>query len=230
MKVNEIFTSIQGEGSYVGMPCIFLRLQGCDYNCSLCDTKDSISTHAGKEISIDDIVQELLQHNLDTVVITGGNPLFADDIVDLICAISEAGLKIHIETQGTFLYKIVKDSIYEMLEHISISPKMQERKVWDASFTDTLSYNINEMIYYSDYLTIDIKYPCIPKDIQVYKIFINKLKIRDSERIRKYIMVRSNEGEDYQTACQKLIKTALKSDITGFFLQPQVHKLIGDIK
>jgi 7-carboxy-7-deazaguanine synthase len=82
MKVNEIFYSIQGEGTLVGVPSIFLRLTGCNLRCSFCDT--TYAYEQGTEMSIQEILDEIKKFACTTVCLTGGEPLLQKDAPKLI--------------------------------------------------------------------------------------------------------------------------------------------------
>ncbi|MCD8301461.1 MAG: 7-carboxy-7-deazaguanine synthase QueE [Prevotellaceae bacterium] len=96
MRVNEIFYSIQGEGAYMGLPAVFLRLAGCNLSCPFCDTSHSRFT----EMSEEEIVAEAAKHEARNIVITGGEPML-QLTASLTKALREAGFSIHLETNGT---------------------------------------------------------------------------------------------------------------------------------
>ena len=73
LKVNEIFFSIQGESSYAGKPCVFVRLTGCNLRCSYCDTRYAYDE--GEDLAIDEIVKRITSYACNLIEITGGEPL-----------------------------------------------------------------------------------------------------------------------------------------------------------
>jgi 7-carboxy-7-deazaguanine synthase len=100
MKVCELFTSIQGESTYAGTPCTFIRLSGCNLRCSYCDT--TYSYEVGTEMSLEEIIEKVRDAGLNLVEITGGEPLLQHDaVVDLVRRLLDAGYKVLIETNGT---------------------------------------------------------------------------------------------------------------------------------
>ena len=99
MKVNEIFYSIQGEGTQCGLPTIFIRLTGCNLRCSYCDTKYAYTK--GKQLSIEEITYALQEFPCNTVCITGGEPLIHQDLLELVKALSKNNNDISIETNGS---------------------------------------------------------------------------------------------------------------------------------
>lgn len=103
--VQNIFLTIQGEGMYVGMPAVFIRLGGCNLACSFCDTEFESFT----EIPVSQIIDDVLfkKGNSDLVVITGGEPL-RQPIEFLVERLLDLGLKVQIETNGTLYRKLPK--------------------------------------------------------------------------------------------------------------------------
>lgn len=121
VKINEIFTSIQGEGPFVGYKQIFIRLCGCNLNCKYCDTDyDSINA---KEYSIDDVISFIRKNiNLHSVSLTGGEPLLHENfITDLSQNINNL-IPIYLETNGT-LYKAL-ENIVDCITYISADIKL----------------------------------------------------------------------------------------------------------
>lgn len=99
LRVHEIFASIQGESSFAGWPCAFLRLSGCNLACSWCDT-----LHAGESftaMTVPDAVRAILDLGLPLAEITGGEPLLAPETPDLVAALADAGLTVLVETNGS---------------------------------------------------------------------------------------------------------------------------------
>jgi 7-carboxy-7-deazaguanine synthase len=98
LTVNEIFHSIQGESTYAGEPCVFVRLTACDLRCSWCDT--SYAFHEGRKMSVDDVLADVEQYGCGTVEVTGGEPLLQPDVYPLMSKLLEAGKRVLLETGG----------------------------------------------------------------------------------------------------------------------------------
>jgi 7-carboxy-7-deazaguanine synthase len=98
LTVNEIFHSIQGESTYVGEPCVFVRLTACDLRCVWCDT--AYAFHEGRKMSIDDVLAEVERYQCTMVEITGGEPLLQRDVYPLMDRLLAAGKRVLIETGG----------------------------------------------------------------------------------------------------------------------------------
>ncbi|MEO5361623.1 MAG: radical SAM protein [Nitrospirota bacterium] len=99
MKVCEIFTSIQGESSYAGLPCTFVRLTGCNLRCSYCDTQYAYDE--GVDITISEIAEQVLSAGTYLVEITGGEPLMQNETAALAEHLSGMGHRVLIETNGS---------------------------------------------------------------------------------------------------------------------------------
>ena len=103
MKVNEIFYSIEGEGIRAGYPCVFIRLCGCNLNCSYCDTRYACGEDEQEyeDLSISEILSNVREYGCKRVTITGGEPTIHTDFYDLVKALHTGGYLINIETNGT---------------------------------------------------------------------------------------------------------------------------------
>ena len=99
LKVNEIYYSIQGESSYSGYPCVFVRLTGCNLRCSYCDTK--YAYHEGEKLEVTDILQMIKAYQCPLVEITGGEPLIQADTPALIKILLDNGFNVLLETNGS---------------------------------------------------------------------------------------------------------------------------------
>jgi len=98
LTINEIFHSIQGESTYAGRPCVFVRLTACDLRCRWCDTPYAF--HEGRKMSVDEVVADVEARRCPTVEVTGGEPLLQPDVYPLMQRLLEAGKTVLIETGG----------------------------------------------------------------------------------------------------------------------------------
>jgi 7-carboxy-7-deazaguanine synthase len=118
MRIAEIFYSIQGEGSLVGVPSVFIRTSGCNLRCSWCDTPYTSWHPEGDDLSLHAILARVAQWPQSRhAVVTGGEPMIAPGIVDLTNALHARGFHITIETAGTVFAPVACDLM-------SISPKL----------------------------------------------------------------------------------------------------------
>ena len=98
MVINEIFYSVQGESTYAGRPCVFVRLTACDLRCSWCDTPYAF--HEGTKRQLDDVIEEVERFDCPLVEVTGGEPLLQRDVYPLMHALLERGKTVLLETGG----------------------------------------------------------------------------------------------------------------------------------
>src|SRR5215470_12987394 len=98
LTVNEIFHSIQGESTYAGRPCVFVRLTACDLRCSWCDTPYAF--YEGRKRSIDEVLEEVERFECGLVEVTGGEPLLQAEVYPLMAGLLERGKTVLLETGG----------------------------------------------------------------------------------------------------------------------------------
>jgi 7-carboxy-7-deazaguanine synthase len=99
LKVNEIFYSIQGESSYAGRPCVFVRLTGCNLRCSYCDTR--YAYEEGEDLEIEAILSRVRSYRCPLVEVTGGEPLMQAETSILISRLLDEGYEVLLETNGS---------------------------------------------------------------------------------------------------------------------------------
>jgi 7-carboxy-7-deazaguanine synthase len=98
LVVNEIYESIQGESTWAGLPCVFVRLTACDLRCNYCDTEYAF--YEGKRRPLEEVVRETLAFGCPLVELTGGEPLLQKNVLPLMTALCDAGKTVLIETSG----------------------------------------------------------------------------------------------------------------------------------
>src|SRR6187455_807609 len=98
VTINEIFYSVQGESSFAGQPCVFVRLTACDLRCTWCDTPYAF--HEGSRMSLDDVVAAVDRHSCPLVEVTGGEPLLQPDVYPLMERLLTSGSRVLLERGG----------------------------------------------------------------------------------------------------------------------------------
>src|ERR1044072_6853019 len=98
MRITEIYQSIQGESSYAGLPCVFVRTTGCDLRCSWCDSE--FTFEGGTQMTLTEIMEEVKEYACRWVELTGGEPLLQPDIYELATKLADRGHTVLIETGG----------------------------------------------------------------------------------------------------------------------------------
>lgn len=114
LRVNEIFFSIQGESSYAGYPCAFVRLTGCNLRCSYCDTQYAYKEGIWLEIS--DIERKVTSLNCRLVEITGGEPLIQKETPELIKKLLDQEFTVLLETNGSQDIGVVDERCVRILD------------------------------------------------------------------------------------------------------------------
>ena len=132
MKIAEIFYSIQGEGMLVGAPSVFVRTSGCNLRCTWCDTPYTSWQPEGATQSIDEIAETVAAFGAGHVVVTGGEPMIAREIVELTKRLRDAGLHITIETAGTVYARVECDLMSISPKLSNSTPREREGGLWAA--------------------------------------------------------------------------------------------------
>lgn len=128
IKINEIFYSVQGESSKAGLPTVFVRLTYCNLRCSYCDTEYAF--HEGRDMTIDAIVGEVKRYNCNLVEITGGEPLFQNESLELMRRLCDEGFDVMLETSGSLPIKDVDKRIIIIMDLKCPSSKMMKKNLY----------------------------------------------------------------------------------------------------
>jgi 7-carboxy-7-deazaguanine synthase len=114
LRISEIFHSIQGESTFAGRTCVFVRLTGCDLRCSWCDTVYAFT--GGRTRAVDDVVGEVMAFGCDLVEVTGGEPLLQEDVYPLMERLIERGCTVLLETGGHRSVARVPEAVVKVLD------------------------------------------------------------------------------------------------------------------
>ena len=114
LRITEIFLSLQGESSTVGLPTVFVRLTGCPLRCVYCDT--TYAFKGGENRSIDAIVDEVLSYGVQHVTVTGGEPLAQKRCINLLSALCDKGLSVSLETSGAIDVSEVDPRVMKVMD------------------------------------------------------------------------------------------------------------------
>ncbi len=115
VQVYSIFYSIQGESTFAGFPCVFIRLAGCSARCGYCDSMDAVNSK-GECRTIDSIIEEVKQYGVNIVEVTGGEPLEQENTPELLNKLLDAGHDVLLETNGMHTIKYVNDKVYIIMD------------------------------------------------------------------------------------------------------------------
>ena len=128
LKINEIYYSIQGESSYTGLPCIFIRLTYCNLRCSYCDSEYTF--YEGKDMTINEILNDIKKYDCNLVEVTGGEPLLQKRCIDLLKELVNLNYKILLETSGSLTIKNVPKEVTNIIDFKCPSSKMEKKNLW----------------------------------------------------------------------------------------------------
>ncbi len=129
LLITELFKSIQGESSWAGKPCSFIRLTGCPLRCRWCD---SVYTFKGGEaISLEEILARVAHFGLPLVEVTGGEPLAQANCIPLLQALADQGYTVLLETSGALSIAEVPPSVHIIMDLKCPGSGMEERNLWE---------------------------------------------------------------------------------------------------
>ena len=146
IMVNEIYHSIQGESTYMGTPCVFVRLTYCNLRCSYCDTEYAF--YEGTEMTVDEIIAKVKSFNCLTVEVTGGEPLVQDSSIGLMKKLISFNFTVLLETGGALPLKNVPKKVVKIVDFKCPSSGMEDRNLWsiidDLTTKDQIKFVIGD--------------------------------------------------------------------------------------
>jgi 7-carboxy-7-deazaguanine synthase len=128
MRITEIFYSIQGESTYAGLPCTFVRLTGCPLRCTWCDSEYTF--HGGIDLSLNEVMERVRAYDCRLVEVTGGEPLHQPEVFSLIHALCEDGCTVLVETSGAIDVSPVDPRAHIILDVKCPGSGMMDRMDW----------------------------------------------------------------------------------------------------
>jgi 7-carboxy-7-deazaguanine synthase len=215
LKIAELFYSVQGEGSLVGMPSVFIRTSGCNLRCSWCDTPYTSWKPEGADHSLDQILGKVKELSARYVVVTGGEPMIATEIVPLTGRLRDLGMHITVETAGTVFKPVACDLM-------SISPKLRnstpvEDFYW-AGQHERLRINLEVLSQLISRYDYQLKFVVEkPGDLEEVRPLVAQLQ---ADRGRVILMP---EGIDRDTLRERSVWLAEICKAEGFRLSPRLH-------
>jgi 7-carboxy-7-deazaguanine synthase len=213
LKIAELFYSVQGEGSLVGVPSFFIRTSGCNLRCAWCDTPYTSWNPEGVELSLDQILDQVKAHPARHVVVTGGEPMIAPEVLPLCERLRAAGLHITMETAGTVFKPVACDLM-------SISPKLSNSTPtgnWAAQH-DRLRINLEVLRQLMARYEYQLKFVMAsPADLEELRLLLGELK---AEPGRVILMP---EGVDREVLRERGVWLAEICKSEGFRFSPRLH-------
>ncbi len=131
MKISEIFRSIQGESTFAGLPCTFVRTAGCSLRCVYCDTEYAIPNDSGEEMPLDAILTTVKQMGADLVELTGGEPLEQDETPHLAQQLLDIGATVLVETGGHKPIEWLPKETIKILDIKTPGSRMVRKNRWE---------------------------------------------------------------------------------------------------
>ncbi len=129
LVVHEIYPSIQGESTFAGRPCTFVRLTGCNLRCTYCDTPQAF--HGGQRLPRAQVLKQALSHPTELVELTGGEPLLQPGAVPLLRELCDAGRTVLLETSGERDIGLVDPRVHRIVDLKAPSSGESHRNRWD---------------------------------------------------------------------------------------------------
>ena len=201
MRIAEIFYSLQGESSYSGKPCIFLRLSGCNLSCSYCDTQ--YAQERGEEIPIADILGRLEAYACPLVEITGGEPLLQEDVYPLCDKLLHQGYTVLLETNGSQDISRVPQGVVRIMDIKCPGSRMSGYMCWEniprLEARDEVKFVISSRDDYTwargimsryelgDNVLMSPAYGALPLQDLASWIIADRLPVRFQIQLQKYI-------------------------------------------
>ena len=203
LRISEIFFSLQGETSRVGIPTIFIRLTGCPLRCTYCDTTYAFS--GGSTMSLDEIMQAVKKFPATYICVTGGEPLAQKNCLTLMTILCNAGYLVSLETSGALDVSTVDARVSKILDLKTPSSGEMEKNWWP---------NMSQLNSHDE-----IKFVvCDKEDYEWVKQVIN---YHNLTKICGVLLSPAQDQLEAQTLAEWILKDALPVR-----LQVQLHKLL----
>jgi 7-carboxy-7-deazaguanine synthase len=213
MKIAEIFYSIQGEGILAGVPSVFIRTSGCNLRCTWCDTPYTSWNPEGRQMDVEEVLAEVARYPASHVVITGGEPMIAPDIIFLSRGCNELNRHITIETAGTVDAPVTCDLM-------SISPKLANSTPegsWAVQH-DRLRYQPAVLKKLMSGYEYQLKFVVTaPEDLEEIRAILNDT---GANRDRVLLMPEGIDSATLRERAKWLVEVCMRE---GFRYSPRLH-------
>ena len=217
MIVNELFYSLQGEGSFAGTPSIFIRLAGCPLRCRWCDTQYAWDSAAGQDMSCEQVLEAIGDYPTRFVVLTGGEPMAHEGVLELAVAIRDKGYHLTIETAGIcFIEGLPADLM-------SISPKLSNSDPQDGAAKHPVErLNVGVLRQLMATYDYQLKFVVdVPKDLDEIADVLEKLDGLDLYSV--YLMPQATQTDEYLEKSRWLAEYCKQS---GFSFSPRLQVML----
>ncbi len=178
LRVNEIFKSIQGESTYAGIPCVFVRLTGCNLRCAYCDT--AYAYDEGSEMLLNEILYKINGYKCPNVCITGGEPLLQQNVCKLINLLKKDLFKVFVETNGSLNIDLLPKGVIKIMDIKCPGSGMVQEMDWKnfkrLKHKDEVKFVISSKDDYAWAKGITKKYRIVDKATVLFGLVHGKLK------------------------------------------------------
>ncbi len=135
LRISEIFYSLQGESTLVGLPTVFIRLTGCPLRCHYCDT--TYAFKGGEKMEIEQILDKIKSYQCATICITGGEPLAQKNVLPFLNTLCDLGYQVSLETSGALSLEMVDPRVIKVMDLKTPASGESEKNKWNnLSFLD----------------------------------------------------------------------------------------------
>jgi 7-carboxy-7-deazaguanine synthase len=128
LLIHEIYRSLQGESTFAGLPCVFVRLTACHLRCAYCDTPHAFTQ--GEVVELDGVVRQALELGDDLVEVTGGEPLLQAEVYPLMSRLADAGKTVLLETSGAIDTRLIDPRVHVILDIKTPGSAEVDANVW----------------------------------------------------------------------------------------------------
>ena len=181
LEVTEIYKSVQGESTYMGLPCVFIRLTGCNLRCVWCDTPHAF--HDGKKLSIHQIIDEVKSYDINLVEITGGEPLLQKEVFPLMESLLKNKFKVMLETSGSLAINNVPAKVIKIIDLKCPGSGEENKNLWEnlnhLTSTDEIKFVIADKTDYEWSKKVLQDYELDKKVPVLFSPVFEKLKLKD---------------------------------------------------
>ena len=181
LEITEIYKSVQGESTYMGLPCVFIRLTGCNLRCVWCDTPHAF--HDGKKLSIHQIIDEVKSYEINLVEITGGEPLLQKEVFPLMESLLKNKFKVMLETSGSLAINNVPAKVIKIIDLKCPGSGEENKNLWEnlnhLTPTDEIKFVIADKADYEWSKKVLQDYELDKKVPVLFSPVFEKLKLKD---------------------------------------------------
>ena len=226
-QITEIFSSMQGEGIFVGVRQIFVRFKRCNMACGFCDTPNDV---AAKEYSVAALMDEIKAMDGSngphhSVSLTGGEPLvYAEFLKSFLPLLKKAGFKSYLETNGTLPNEL--ENVIDLIDIVAMDFKLPSstggRAYW-AEHLEFLKIAVRKKVFVKSVVTTDTKKEDVEEAVRLIRTVNEKIPFI----MQPATPVKNFDKRPGENRLLKFLDIALKNEVKNSRVMPQTHKMLG---